>query len=224
MFCVLCRYFIKWTDPGWDVTAEEVTNELLWQGLNTDSLFEADANPVRLREIAELQQSNPTQAFAEFLRLAENGSVWSMIQVGYAYATGEGVRVDRVQAEKWYLAAHNKGSDYGLLQAGILAIRRHDTTQARALFSEGITRDLPRAKTYLAWVEREFGSRKEACILYEQAIASSDLLAEIGFARARAFGRFGFGAIPNGIRDLIKAKLKFVALVDERHRSLSSNP
>jgi hypothetical protein len=222
MFCILCRYFIKWVDPGWDVTAEKLVNELLNRGLNTGAIFEADADPARLRQIYELQRSNPAEAFAQFLGQAECGSVWSMIQVGHTYATGEGLSIDRAQAEKWFLAAYAKGSDFGLLWASNLAFKRGDSDRAKFLLKEGIARGIPRAKLDLAWMERKLGHKENARILYEQAIASGDLLAEVYFAEARAHGGFGLSAIPRGIIDLVSAKMKFVEQIEECRRSQSA--
>jgi hypothetical protein len=222
MFCILCRYFIKWVDPGWDVAAEQLVNELLNRGLNTGAIFEADADPARLRQIYELQHSDPAEAFAQFLSQAESGSVWSMIQVGPAYATGEGVPIDGAQAEEWFLAAYAEGSDFGLLWASNLAFRGGDSDQAKFLLKEGITRGIPRAKLDLACMERRLGHTENARILYEQAIASEDLLAEVYFAQATAQGSFRLSAIPGGIKDLVSAQMKFVEQVEEWRRSQSA--
>lgn len=222
MFCILCRYFIKRVDPGWDVAAEKLISELLNRGLNTGTIFEADTDPARLRQIYGLQHSDPTEAFAQFLDQAESGSIWSMIQVGHAYATGEGVSIDRVQAEKWFLAAYAKGSDFGLLWASNLAFKRGDSDRAKSLLKEGITSGIPGAKLDLAWIERKLGHKENARILYEQAIASGDLLAEVYFAQARAQGHFGLSAIPAGIKDLVGAKMRFVEQVEEWRRSHSA--
>jgi TPR repeat protein len=127
-----------------------LVNELLNRGLNTGAIFEADADPARLRKIYELQHSDPAEAFAQFLGQAECGSVWSMIQVGHAYATGEGLSIDRAQAKKWFLAACANGSDFGLLWASNLAFKRGDSDRAKSLLKEGIARGIPRAKLDLA--------------------------------------------------------------------------
>lgn len=68
----------------------------------------------------------------------------------------------------------------------------------------------------------KLGHKENARVLYEQAIASGDLLAEVYFAEARARSRFGLSAIPGGFKDLVGAKLKFVEQVEEWRRSQSA--
>jgi TPR repeat protein len=218
MFCILCRYLIDRSDPGWTGKADELQAAHRLYGLNNDAPFEADADPTRLREIYELWRSRPAEAFVQFLSLAESGSVWSMMQVGYAYETGRGVPLDRVRAEDWYLKAHEKGSDYCLFRVSALAMRRSDFAKARTILDIGVARGLTRAMDYLAWMElklsRNGEARRRARALYEQAIASGDFAARMSYAHAVARGRFGLREIPAGIRSLLAAAKDFSAQVD----------
>ena len=220
MFCVLCRYLLNRFDPGWIGKAERLEGEYLLSGLNNDAIFGLEAEPGPLREIYELSQTRPSEAFAQFLPLAEAGSVWSMIQIGHAYELGRGVRVDRVRAEQWYTKAHENGSDYGLLRGSVLAVRRGDIAKARAMLDAGVERGMARAMTYSAWLElklsRNEQSRHRARNLYERAIALGDFDARMSFARAMANGQFGLRAIPMGLRNLIDAAGDFSAEVEAR--------
>jgi TPR repeat protein len=206
--------------PDWVAEAENLDSELSSQGTNSDALFKEDRDPVRLRDIYELRTSRPADAFSQFLALAEDGSVWSMIQVGYAYEAGLGTQRDRVQAEKWYLKAYEAGADFGLLRSSALAFKRGDIARARAILNDGIAKGLPQAMTDLAAMElrlsRTEEARGRARLLYEQAIALGDLSAKIFYARAMAHGRFGLKLIPTGIRGLLATAKEVGAAIDAR--------
>jgi TPR repeat protein len=218
VFCILCRYLLNRADPGWIGKVETLHQKYLLSGLNNDDMYRLEVDTARLREIYELSQSRPSEAFTQFLVLAEAGSVWSIIQIGHAYEVGRGVPADRVRAEHWYMKAYERGSDYGLLRGSILAVRRGDIAKARAMLEEGVARELVRAMTYLAWLELKLSRGEQARLrarkLYEQAIASGDFDARMSFARAMAYGQFGLRAIPTGIRKLYDASEYFSAQVD----------
>jgi TPR repeat protein len=218
VYCVLCRFLLGRIDPDWLGKAETLHGEYLLDGLNNDTVFSSEANSTRLREIYALSQSRPSDAFVQFLALAEQGSVWSMIQIGHAYEVGRGVRVDRVQAEHWYTKAYEEGSDYGLLRGSVLAARRGDVASARAMLEQGVARGLARAMAYLAWLELKFSrgerGRRRARELYERAITLGDFDARVSFGRAMAHGRFGLAAIPEGFRRLQKTKTEFFARIE----------
>ena len=83
--CILCRclaWLVERESPGWIQDVEDRIQALSYRGLNTDALFEQDADPARLRQVYELWSSDPSRAFSEFLLLAKGGSLWSMVQVG----------------------------------------------------------------------------------------------------------------------------------------------
>jgi len=205
MQCVLCRS-LKWLLSRYDLGWIEAADELRFKALNTNALFEADADSARLRRNYELWHSNPSEAFSEFLLLAEGGSVWSMIQVGGAYECGKGTPVDRLRAEDWYWKALERGSDFALLRASCLALRRGDAAKAKAILGVGVARGLTPAMRSLAWIELRLSkykdARRRAYALYERAIELGDGSARIDLARAMALGCFGWRAIPAGIRSL----------------------
>jgi len=210
MRCVLCRWLRRSTgrhNPVWLEEADKFEASALLRSMNTDALFKSDPDAARLREIFGLWRSDPVEAFGQFLTLAEGGSVFSMIKVGYAYETGRGAPRDLIRAEQWYVKAHEQGSDYGLVRASGLLFKRGDVATAKSLLAVGVARGLPQAMTYLAWMELKLSRGKDAQSRarahYEQAIALGDLPAKMRFARAMARGRFCFRAIPAGIRSVL---------------------
>jgi hypothetical protein len=226
VFCQFLRWSLKQNDPGWmmefDKQEAEFSNHY---GLNNDALFEAEADSMRLRQIVHLSRSNPAEAFAQFLQMAKSGSVWSMVQIGHAYEVGLGAPFDRAAAEAWYTTAYEKGSDFALVRAGILAFKRGDETKARAILGAGVARGLTKAMIFLAWIElrlsRTEEARRRARALYERAAALGDPCAGISFAREMAFGRFGWNAIPAGVRSFLAAAKDLGTQIDARRNARS---
>src|SRR5260370_27620972 len=107
MKCVLCVPF-KWL--GSKVTTpcstrnEAIAKKLSsWsvQQANNQEIWNRDTEQERIREAIRLGESLPVVAFQSLLNLAENGSVWSMLHVGWAYETGNGIALDAARAERW---------------------------------------------------------------------------------------------------------------------------
>jgi TPR repeat protein len=209
MHCFLCQlleWLVERDDPGWVKNARQRIRAESYREVNSDRLFEDDADPMRLRKAYELWDTDPARAFAEFISLGESGSVWSMEQVATALESGLGTSVDQARAEEWYRRAFERGSDLGLLRASYLAFTRGATEEARNILNVGVDRRLTAAMRYLAEIELQFATREDerqrARKLFEQAIELGDVMARVKFARARAYGYFGLMAIPAGIREL----------------------
>ena len=54
-------------------------------------------------------EKNETRAFLLWLKAAQNGLAAAQARVGLAYATGEGVALDQVEAAKWFITAAGLG-------------------------------------------------------------------------------------------------------------------
>ena len=204
----------------WLAAADQVSSEMQFGGWNTDALFEADADPLRLRELATLWESSPHEAFSQFLALAEAGSVWSMIRVGCGYCLGLGVKRDRASAERWFDAAFGRGSDYGLIWSARIARSRGDVAKAVGVLKVGVERGLPDAMVDLANLEmrkaRTQEDRNRARRLYDTAIEKGHLPARAALARAMARGAFGWRSIPEGIRGLRASCKAYRDAIDAR--------
>jgi TPR repeat protein len=153
---------------------------------------------------------------------------WSMIQVGWAYESGNGTRLDRLRAEDWYWKALERGSDFALLRVGCLAFRRGDPAKARAILGVGVARGLTPAMRSLAGIElrvsKSKDARRRAYALYEQAIELGDGSARIDLARAMALGCFGLRAIPAGIRSLPAAVAQISAQIGTKSDAPAFDP
>jgi TPR repeat protein len=208
MHCILCQlleWLVERESPGWVENLKQQVQAKEYRGLNSNALFQAEADQGRLRELHELWESDPGRAFTEFLALAEAGSVWSMGQVATALESGLGTSIDRARAEEWYRRAFERGSDLGLIRAGYLAFARGAVDVARNILSSGVERGLAPAMRLLAdielRVEGRYG-RAAARRLFQRAIELGDPIARVKFSRARAYGYFGLREIPAGIRDI----------------------
>ncbi len=77
MQCLWCRY-LRWSlsreKPDWVAEADRFDAELSSKGTNSDALALADRDPARLREVYELWNSRPADAFNQFLSLVEHDS------------------------------------------------------------------------------------------------------------------------------------------------------
>ncbi len=177
--------------------------------MNTLEIWQRETNDERVAHAHELLTTDPAEAFKECLPLAEQGSVWSMAAVGWAFHTGNGTPRDLTQAEKWYRRAFEGGSDYGLLWLGLLYLKQRQYAKAEEVFRTGVERGWLPAMSYLArtysksadWPQK----REEARTLLERASAAGDLSARRFLAIATMRGWFGLRLIPNGIRMCIKA-------------------
>lgn len=210
-------------DPGWFAAAQGKLDELKHQGTNADGVFEADPSLDAVRQAYMLWETNPSQALDEFTRMAEGGSVASMVQVGWAHEQGEGTPVDSAVAERWYSRASECGSDEGLLRSGHLAFARGDAARARAVLEPAVARGLTPAMRYLAQVELELvrtdDARDRARALLERAIAFGDVQARLNLSKAMLRGRFGLRAIPEGWRSYRRAIGEVTAQLDAERRA-----
>ena len=225
--CVLCKWLrrlIGRDDPTWLEAADQLRSEILFGDWNADALFEADADPARLRDLATLWDENPREAFPHFLALAEAGSVWSMIRVGFGYSLGLGVARDPGRAERWFTAAFEGGSDHGLIWGARAARKRGDLAKAKRLLEVGVLRGPLQATVDLAGLILDIGKSREerdrARSLYEAAMDKGYLPAQGEFALSMAAGGFGWRAIPEGIRRLREHVKASDGLIDARKRQL----
>lgn len=172
--------------------------------MNTHEMWEREPDHDRASRAYELLSTDPIEGFKECLALAEQGSIWAMGSVGWAFSRGNGTPRDLAQAEKWYRRAFDSGSDYALLGLGHLYMQQQEYTKAEEVFRTGADRGWVPAMYRLAWTYSKSAAwsqkRDEARDLLERASAAGDLSARRFLATATMRGWFGWRRIPSGIR------------------------
>jgi TPR repeat protein len=199
MNCILCRM----CDAANEVLSKR---QFAWLDAQTNSIaiMEREADPASIYQAHDLLQTDPAEAFRQYLALAERGSLWSMTAVGQMFEDGKGTARDLAQAEKWYLSAYEAGSDYGLMWLGQLYQESGQHEKAQRVFRTGVERGFAPAMLGLAssyrnstdWPQR----RNEALTLLERGSAAGDFFARRYLAVGMTRGWFGLRHIANGIR------------------------
>lgn len=178
---------------------------------NTNALRDADPNPERLAEAAALRDSRPTEAFRQFVEMAADGSVWSMLNVAIAYERGDWVPCNESRAEYWYRRAWKGGSDAAMLRLAELMLRSGRLDEAETILAPAVAASVPVALRLLADIRLHAPRTPPGVVqggaLLERAVALGDFGAGLKLARLMARGRFGLRHIPAGIR-------RFAELVD----------
>jgi TPR repeat protein len=147
---------------------------------------------------------NPVSAVQTLTSLADSGSAWSMLYLGYAFRSGTGVNIDVSKAVSWY----RRAMDLGLLRAGYhlgrLYLDNQQYTDARITFERsamdgfapsthflgriyffgfGVPIDKARGRALLE------SASKAGCI-FAKALLAHDLVHEGGSVRAQIKGVF----------------------------------
>ncbi|MGA9868821.1 MAG: hypothetical protein WBQ75_20530 [Acetobacteraceae bacterium] len=136
------------------------------------------------------------------IALAERGSAWSMLLVGWAYQTGEGVTADPTRAERWYRLAFEAGVQQAQLRLGRIYADRSDFAGCEEVYGVGSTDRWAPAMFNLAMIklrQPRTPERLEAArILLEQASVQGDLGAQLILVQFLRTGCFGLRRIPRG--------------------------
>jgi TPR repeat protein len=201
MKCILCKMCqaaeAAFNKKAYAWIAAQTNETAMWER-------ESEADQERIRYAHGLESSDPAQSLNEYLALAEQGSLWSMVRAATALASGTGTPPDFAQAEKWYRRAYENGSDEGLLQLGDHYVKTGQFAKAEEVFKTGVERGLSPALYRLAWTYSKSGQwpqkREEALMLLERASSAGDLYGKLFLSRAMIRGWFGLRLIPRGIR------------------------
>jgi TPR repeat protein len=214
MGCILCKV----CKANLDALNEKL---LKWLEAQTNSvaIMEREADPAAIYQAHELSQTDPAEAFRQYLALAEQGSVWSMAMVGHRFEHGTGTAPDLAEAEKWYFRAYQGGSDYGLIWLGHLYQDSNRYEMAQEVWRSGVARGFVPAMVRLAscyrhlpdWPQR----RDEAMALLERGSAAGDLSARMLLAAGMTRGWFGLRHIPDGIRRMFRNLDDITSLVGD---------
>jgi TPR repeat protein len=164
----------------------------------TDSLYD--------QAVTAAQESDPNDGFKASLLLAEQGSVWAMMQVAWCYDVGNGVTSDLEQAEAWDRRAMERGSRRALLTyLRVLAWRRdwatYDTLLMKPEFNDWAP-VLRRRATRALSRKNNRAMRAQARAWLERATLMGDMQAALILSVEMARGQFGLTEIPSGLKYL----------------------
>jgi TPR repeat protein len=171
---------------------------------NDRKILESDSERDAVEATMKLRRSDPEAAFPQFLALAERGSVWSMLCVGWMYMVGVGVAADATLAEHWYRLAFEGGSQRAQLDLGKFYRSRADFDAYEKIFEVGIADNWAPPMYYRAMLKlaqpKTRERLEEARVLLEAASALGDIGAQWALGRMMTRGRFGWRRIRRGLR------------------------
>ena len=171
---------------------------------NDRAIWDNDPRKEQMREADAAFKIAPVIGFHRILAFAEQGSVWSMAWVGWAYSKGRGTLRDVVLAEDWNRRAFEGGSHWGLLGYGSSLWLRGDFVKCEQVYGVGAANDLAPALYWLALCRLHLcDTRKtlrEVRPLLERASAQGCLAARYWLAKWMLRGRFGLREILHGHR------------------------
>lgn len=171
---------------------------------NTAELGERESDSGRLWQAYELYGGGYfSAAFQIWSELADQGSVWSMLEIGRCYENGCGAKRDLAQAENWYQRAFAGGSQFAMLKCAEAVASRKDYTSCEAVLQVGIEQDWTPAIFWLAWYRHAQSESRET---YRDILPMLTEAAKRGHPAARMYlayfmvrGRFGLLRVPLGL-------------------------
>jgi len=195
MACILCRLICG---PKKMAAMEQWINAPWNQPNNGESFFHLEQEQDALRAVHLLRKTEPGKAFQEFLRFAEQGSVWSMYQVGVSLLSGLGTDIDKLEAEKWLRCGYEAGDEAAMLKLADLYLRQKRYNDAGALLVGYAENNYSPALYLLGHVHFQAGKKQESRAMFEKAAALGHRRAKWSLAKACAFGKFGLMSILYG--------------------------
>jgi len=155
-------------------------------------------------EAAALKDRDPAAALAIHVKLAEGGSVFSMLKAGYYYSAGCGTEKDLPAAEEFYRRALCAGSWRATIRYADLLFKRGAHDEWRATLSDGVQKGFIPSFFWLAWYSYKLSPKgrtaREVRYLLETAADAGHPSARLTLARWHASGKFGVREIVRGVR------------------------
>ena len=164
--------------------------------------LENEPDVTRLNEAYALLEIDPARAVRELRLLAEQGSLYGMLYLGWAYQKGTGTAADAKQAEAWFRRAFEKGSKLAIYYLGHLYLQQQEYSKAHEVFAVGASMQYSPAIYCLAqmYVDGAGVSKQpdKARALLEQATVLGHVFAKRSLAKLLMSGEFGFFSIFRG--------------------------
>jgi TPR repeat protein len=167
----------------------------------------------RLNHAHDITEKEPARALQEFRLLAEQGSLMSMVYIGWAYGRGEGVEKDLSQAKAWIKRAADLGSPVAQYLLGQLYAKLGETDKAGDLFRLAAEKDYAPALYMLGLLHfTGKGAAKDIaqCIaLMERAVALGNPQAKTFLAHHLLTNQPDFRSFWRGMWLGLSARLEF---------------
>lgn len=164
--------------------------------------LENEPDVTRLNEAYALLETDPARAVRELQSLAEQGSLYGMLYLGWAYQKGTGTAADAKQAEVWLRRAFEKGSKLAIYYLGHFYLQQQEYSKAHEVFAVGASMQYAPAIYCLGqmYVDGTGVSKQpdKARALLEQATALGHVFAKRSLAKLLISGQFGFFSILRG--------------------------
>lgn len=166
-------------------------------------------------------KTESSQALHDLEKLADHGSLMSMVYIAWAYSNGEGLHLDLEQAEAWYRRAVDGGSILASLYLGTLYGKQRKFDQEIEAYSIGVIKDFPPSIYRLGWlyfmgygVDRDLTKARE---LWERA-------SKLGHVRAKRYLGLSMMQGKYGILEIPRGAVMLISLVGEIWRIISRDP
>lgn len=171
---------------------------------NDWATLETDPAKDEVTEAAALLDRDPDRAFASLLAFAQQGSVWSMVNIGWCFEVGRGAAVSSADAEYWYRRAYEAGCDRALIEYGRMLGARGAVDLQQQVYAAGAARNWPPAMQRSAQLELRYARTLEEHLKLKPVLERAVELGSPGARRVLAWylvhGRFGVRNVPAGLR------------------------
>jgi len=176
---------------------------------------------VQLKLAKSMLKTDSKQALQNLETLARQGSLMSMVYLGWAYGTGDGLGRDPKKAEEWYRKAAGNGSILGRFYLGVHLLNGEKMGQAVREFEIGSEDGFPPSMDRLGKMHF-YGigmppDRSRARELWERAARLGHVRAKRRLGFAMAGGKYGFSNIPRGM-------VMVISVIGDIYRVASRDP
>lgn len=186
---------------------------------NDRQIRDADPEQDQVTDAASLLDRDPDRAFFLLLTLAQQGSVWAMVNLGWCCAVGCGAPTNATDAEYWYKRAYDAGCDRALLDYAGMLERRGALHLAQEVYAAGAARGWAPAIFHAVRLDLRDAKTLEARLRQkpnlERAAALGSPAALFLLTKYMVRGRFGVRNVAGGLR-LLYGQLKKTLAGDEQ--------
>lgn len=186
--------------------------------------WDAEPDLELLRKAADGMMSGSQQAFRDLCRLAERGSLQSVMLIGYAYGQGFGVAKNPEKQISWYRVASEAGSVDASYRLGRIFTAAGNAPEAVEFYKRAISKNYTPAMYQLAmiYLRGALGvetNKSKARELLEVASSLGHVHARRELGLALALGRYGILNIARGVLTWLTVLPAATALVAKDPRS-----